>query len=136
MDVNNNGTYSDEEWPTHEPWGKKYLITKIVNCRAQGEWQLEEELETQPVAVEGVIYEPGEWLDPGWRSMKDTLPPWLRYPGASETKGSRSWVPPPGGAVLDLREVHLAEEDRMTENEMTRFVFLKETEDINTNVEP
>ena len=77
VDVDNDGIYSDEEWPTHEPWGRKYLITKFVNSRAQEEWQLEEELETQFVAVEGVVYKPGVWLDPGWQSMKDQLPPWL-----------------------------------------------------------
>ena len=69
MKVNNNameegdnhgGTYSDEELPTNEPGGKKYKITHIVYRRAQDEWELEEELESQPMAVEGVIYKPGE----------------------------------------------------------------------------
>ena len=103
MDVNNDGTYSDEEWPTHEPWGKKYLIIKIVKCRAQDEWQLEEMFEDYPVAVEGVIYDPGEWLDPGWRSMKDQLPPWLQYPGAGSGWGRpRGGFPAPGrGTVID-----------------------------------
>ena len=77
VDVNNDEIYSDEEWSTHEPGRKKYFVTRIVKCRDQNEWQLEEELETQFVAVKGVVYEPGEWLDPGWRSIKDELPQWL-----------------------------------------------------------
>ena len=51
-DVDNDGSYSDEDWPTQEPWGKKYLIVKIFNCRAQDEWQLEEWFEDYPVALD------------------------------------------------------------------------------------
>ena len=116
--------------------GKKYKITQIMYCRAQDEWELEEELATQPVAVGGVIYEPGEWNDLEWRTLKATLPPWRRDPGAGDTKKSRNWVPPPGGAVIDRKAVHLAEAKRMRENKMYRFVFLEETEDININVGP
>ena len=70
VDVDNDGPYLDEEFPTHEPWGTQYLIVKIFNCRAQDEWQLEEWFEYYPVAVDGVIHQRGEWLDPGWRSIK------------------------------------------------------------------
>ena len=72
---NHDGTYKNEEWLTDEPGGKKYKITRIVNCRAQDEWELEEALGRQPVAVGGVIYEPSEWNDPGWRTLKTTIPP-------------------------------------------------------------
>ena len=60
----------------------------------------------------------------------------MRDPGAGDTKESRKWVPPPGGAVVDREAVHLVEAKRMRENKMNRFVFLKETEDININVGP
>ena len=68
-------------------WGKKYRIVKIFNCRAQDEWQLDEWFETYSVAVEGVIHEQGEWLDPGRRSMKDQLPVLLQYSGAGSGWG-------------------------------------------------
>ena len=54
----------------------------------------------------------------------------MRDPGVGDTKESRNWVPSPGGAVVDLEAVHLAEEERMRKNKMNRFVFFKETEDI------
>ena len=127
VDANNDGPYSDEDLPMHEPWGKKYLIVKIFKCRAQDEWQLEEWFETYPVAVEGVIYQRGEWLDPGWQSIKDQLHSRVQYPGAGSGWGrSRGGFLSPGGAILDLREVFLAEQDRTRKNKMTRFVFLIE----------
>ena len=52
VDVDNDGPYFDEEFPTHEPWGTQYLIVKIFNCRAQDEWQLEEWFDYYPVAVD------------------------------------------------------------------------------------
>ena len=82
---------------------------------------MEEELETQFVAVKGVVYEPGEWLDPGWRSIKDQLPSRLN-PGAKSGWGRLRGR----GVILDQREVYLAEQDRMRRNESTRFVFLIE----------
>ena len=88
---------------------------------------MEEELESQPVAMGGVIYEPGEWNDPEWRTLMATLPPWMRNPGAGDTEEFRNWVPPPCGAVVDRKAVHLAEAKRMRENKMNRFVFLEET---------
>ena len=81
--------------------------------------------------VRGKNYGPGEWNNPGWRSLEATLPPWLRYPDEE----SRNWVPPPDGAgVVDLRSVHLAEEKRMKENKGYKLHFLEETEDIETNI--
>ena len=89
--------------------------------RAQDEWELKEELKSQPVAVRGVIYEPGKWDDPEWSTLKAKLPPWMRDPGACDTEESRIWVPPPGGAVADHKAVHLAEAERMRENKMYKF---------------
>ena len=65
-----------------------------------------------------------------------TLPPWMRNPGAGDTEEFRNWVPPPCGAVVDRKAVHLAEAKRMRENKMYRFAFFEETEDININVRP
>ena len=89
------------------------------------------------MTVEGVIYERGEWLDPGRQSAKDQLPPWLQYPGAGGGWGRpRDGFPSHGGVILDRREVFLAEQDRMRKNKITRFVLLIEDEDNNINVEP
>ena len=30
-----DGSYSDEEWPTYEPVGPKYLVVKVFRCKAQ-----------------------------------------------------------------------------------------------------
>ena len=81
--------------------------------------------EDHPVAVEGVVYDPGEWLDPGWRSMKDRMPPWVQYPGAGGGFGL-------DGVVLNQREVYLTEQDRMRKNKKTRCVVLKEDKDNNS----
>ena len=82
-------------------------------------------------ASERKNYGPGEWNNPGWRSLEAKLPPWLRYPDEE----SRNWVPPPDGAgVVDLRSVHLAEVKRMKENKGYELHFLEETEDIKTNI--
>ena len=87
VDVENDEDYSDEEWPTHEPLGPKYLVVKIARCKAQQEWQLEDWFKYYPVEVDGIIYERGEWLDPGWRAIKAQLPPRLQYPGWYPSSG-------------------------------------------------
>ena len=81
-DVDDDGAYSDEGWPLpfDEPRGKTYIIVRIFRCKARQEWQLEDWFECYPVAVDGVIYQRGEWNDPAWRYMKEQLPPWLQYP--------------------------------------------------------
>ena len=68
-DVDNDGFDSDEDWPSpiDEPRGTQYLIVKFFRCKAQQEWQLEEWFEYYPVAVDGVIYQRGEWNDPALR---------------------------------------------------------------------
>ena len=53
VDVDNDDGYSDEEWPTHEPLGRRYLVVKIVRCKAQQEWQLEDWFEYYAVEVDG-----------------------------------------------------------------------------------
>ena len=106
--------YLDEEWPTNDPGEKLYKISKSVYIKSQDEYKWEEELESQPVLVEGKIYGPGEWNNPGWRSLNATLSPWIRYPGAVNTDKSRNLVPPLAGAGgVNLRVVHLAEVKRM-----------------------
>ena len=57
VDVDNNGSYSDEELPTHEPWGTNYLVVKVFRCKAQQEWPLGEWFEYYPVEVDGIIYQ-------------------------------------------------------------------------------
>ena len=110
VNVDNDRPYLDEDLPTHELWGTQYLIVKIFKCRAQDEWQLEEWFETYPVAVDGVIHQRGEWLDPGWRSIKDQSPSRVQYPCAGSGWGRpRGGLMSRGGVILDQREVFLAE---------------------------
>ena len=87
VDVDDDEFYSDEKWPTHEPLGPRYLVVKKFRCKAQQEWELEEWFKYYPVEVDGIIYERGEWLDPGWRAIKAQLPPRLQYPGWYPSSG-------------------------------------------------
>ena len=129
-DVEDDGFYSDEDWPSpiDEPRGTQYRMVKIFRCKARQEWQLEDWFEYYCVAVDGVIYQRGEWNDPTMRCMKDQFPPWLQPPVAGSGWGRRRDVsPPPGrGIVLDERKIFLEEQERMEKNKETRFVFLVE----------
>ena len=106
-DVEDDGFYSDEDWPSpiDEPRGTQYRMVKIFRCKARQEWQLEDWFEYYCVAVNGVIYQRGEWNDLAMRCMKDQFPPWLQPPVAGSGWGRRRDVsPPPGrGIVLDER---------------------------------
>ena len=105
--VDNDGFDSDEDLPEpiDEPQETQYLIVKRVRCKAQQERQLEEWFDWYPVAVDGVIYQQGEWNDPALRSMEEQLPPWLQQPVSGSGWGRpRGSSPSPGrGIVIDHR---------------------------------
>ena len=79
--------------PFDEPRGAQYITVRVFRCKAQQEWQLEDWFEYYPVAVDGVIYQRGEWNNPALRSMKEQLPPWLQHPVAGNEWGRPRGVP-------------------------------------------
>ena len=133
---NHDKIYSDEDFPTNEPREKLYKITKIVYLRPKDEDEWEEELNRQQVLVGGKIYGPDEWNYPAWRSLKGTLPPWIRDRGVVDTKEFKNWVPHPGGVGVNLRAIYLAEAKRIENNKGYTLFFLEETEDIKIISEP
>ena len=82
------------------------------------------------MAVDGVIYQRGEWNDPAWRYMKEQLPPWLQHPVAGSGWGRPKGVAqsPGKGIVIDHQKSFWEEQERMKENKETSFVFLIEEE--------
>ena len=110
-DVDNDELDSDEELPKpiDEPRETQYLIVKRVRCTAQQERQFEDWFDGYPVAVDGIIYQRGEWNDPILRSKKEQLPPWIQHPvagsGWRRARGASATQSPGMGFVMDHKKL-------------------------------